>query len=56
MKDKDNEQLPAKKPFKKVYYQPELQVYGTLGDITQHIGQTGVLDNLGVPPNNRTST
>ena len=48
-KNKDNEQLPDTKPGKKTYYQPELQVYGNLRDITQAVSNQGGIDG-GVSP------
>lgn len=52
-KNKDNEQLPNTKPGKKTYYQPELQVYGNLREITQNVGNQGTMDG-GTSPTNRT--
>ena len=54
--DNDNEKAPPDpKQSKKTYQQPQLQVYGSLKDITESVGATGVSDGGGIPNFNRTS-
>ena len=54
--DNDNEKTsPDRKQSKKAYQQPQLQVYGSLKDITESVGATGVSDGGGIPNFNRTS-
>ena len=54
--DNDNEQAtPDNNQTKKPYQQPQLQVYGSLKDITESVGATGVSDGGGIPNFNRTS-
>jgi hypothetical protein len=44
---KDGKQvLPSKKPSKKPYSQPRLQVYGDLRNITQTVGKFGAMDQV----------
>jgi len=48
MNDNNDEQLlPDSRQSKKVYKQPELQVYGNLREITQSVGDKGTMDGGG---------
>ena len=47
MNGNDEQPLPANSQSKKVYKQPELQVYGNLKEITQNVGDKGTLDGGG---------
>jgi hypothetical protein len=44
MNDNNEQPLPDSRQSKKVYKQPDLQVYGNLKEITQNVGDKGTLD------------
>jgi hypothetical protein len=46
---------PDNSQSKKAYQQPQLQVYGSLKDVTKMVGSNGVSDGGGIPNFNRTS-
>jgi hypothetical protein len=53
MNDNNEQPVPDKSQSKKVYKQPELQVYGNLREITQAVSNKGTLDG-GTGSTNRT--
>jgi len=55
MNSENEKTSPDTNQSKKAYQQPQLQVYGTLKDITESVGATGVSDGGGIPNFNRTS-